>query len=464
MRHRRQDGSILIGNMSYLRIVWALSVILVVSLGHASAQQAQSHERGETGPPLLSFDELVTLSSTSEPQGPLGVRLERLLATPFVQNLRAYDAKGKTVELSGANTTRRSLRVVFWNIERGLSFEQIRAALSGPAEFERIAQLRSGLGEARKKRIDQQLLELEDADVVVLNEVDWGMKRTDYRDVAKELASALEMNYVYGVEFVEVDPIFELNTEVVHLPDAQDDARLQQDLRVDRERYHGLHGNAILSRYPIRDARIFRLPVCHDWYATELKEIAKLERAKRWSAHNLFGHRIEREVRRGGRMALIADLTMPGLPRGELTIVSAHLENKCPPACRRRQMNALLANLKPVGKPVVLAGDLNTTSRDNTPTSIRNEIMSRVTDYRFWINQAVSKFHPLGIFQYALVPLHYWHGYGDPTAIHFPILWENRERALFKTAESFSLPGWAGVRFPWRRGTNRARSPRHFSE
>jgi hypothetical protein len=63
--------------------------------------------------------------------------------------------------------------------------------------------------------------------------------------------------------------------------------------------------------------------------------------------------------------------------------------------------------------------------------------MSRVTDYRFWINQAVSKFHPLGIFQYALVPLHYWHGYGDPTAIHFPILWENRERALFKTVEGF---------------------------
>ena len=86
------------------------------------------------------------------------------------------------------------------------------------------------------------------------------------------------MNYAYGVEFVEVDPIFELNTEVVHLPDRQADARLQQDLRIDRERYDGLHGNAILSRYPIRDARIFRLPVCHDWYASEVKEIAKLEK------------------------------------------------------------------------------------------------------------------------------------------------------------------------------------------
>jgi hypothetical protein len=100
-------------------------------------------------------------------------------------------------------------------------------------------------------------------------------------------------------------------------------------------------------------------------------------------------------------------------------------------------MKALLANLAPVINPVVLAGDLNTTGRDNTPTSVRNEIMSRVTDYRFWIKQAVSKFHPLGTYQYALVPLHYFHGYRDPTAFHFPILWENRERALFKTLETF---------------------------
>ena len=35
--------------------------------------------------------------------------------------------------------------------------------------------------------------------------------------------------------------------------------------------------------------------------------------------------------------------------------------------------------------PVLVAGDLNTTSSDNTPTSIRNEIMTRVTDYQFWV-------------------------------------------------------------------------------
>ena len=48
---------------------------------------------------------------------------------------------------------------------------------------------------------------MKQADVIVLNEVDFGMKRTDYRNVAADLASALGMNYAYGVEFVEVDPI-----------------------------------------------------------------------------------------------------------------------------------------------------------------------------------------------------------------------------------------------------------------
>ena len=47
---------------------------------------------------------------------------------------------------------------------------------------------------------------LQSADVLVLNEVDWGMKRSDYRAVVKDLADALKMNWAYGVEFVEVDP------------------------------------------------------------------------------------------------------------------------------------------------------------------------------------------------------------------------------------------------------------------
>jgi hypothetical protein len=122
------------------------------------------------------------------------------------------------------------------------------------------------------------------------------------------------------------------------------------------------------------------------------------------------------------------------LPTGEATIVATHLENRCAPACRRQQMNALLAYVQKDQNPMVMAGDLNTTSRTNTPTSVRNEIMSRVT-YQFWIGQTVSYFHPLGIYQHLLFPVHYLHGLNDPTAFHLPILWDNRELRLFKSVE-----------------------------
>jgi endonuclease/exonuclease/phosphatase family metal-dependent hydrolase len=386
-------------------------------------------------PDLLSFEELVTLASTAEPDERLTARLGALLNTPFLhRETPSGDIHAHRPNVAGLGVV---LRVALWNIERGLNFDLIRAALSNRDEFLRLAGTQSGAGLLHKETVEAQLASLQDVDVLILNEADWGMKRTEYRDVTRDLAAALHMDYAYGVEFVEVDPVFDLGTRQIHLQDAQQDQRLQADLRVDRERYHGLHGTAILSRYPIEGAHIVRLPICYDWYGAEYKAISRLEQGRRWSAQKLFQERVERELRRGGRMALVADLSVPDLPTGRATVVAAHLENKCPPACRLRQMQALLAVVKEEQNPLVLAGDFNTTSSDNTPTSVRNEIMTRVTDYKFWIGQAVSYFHPLGIFKYGLVPLRYFHGYNDPSAFHLPILWDNRERPLFGTMEKF---------------------------
>ena len=81
-----------------------------------------------------------------------------------------------------------ALRVALWNIERGLEFDLIRFAFSDPDEFRRAAE-QTGASDASKLAIvESQLQTLREADI--LNEVDLGMKRTDYRDVAKELASA----------------------------------------------------------------------------------------------------------------------------------------------------------------------------------------------------------------------------------------------------------------------------------
>lgn len=421
-----------------MRRLLMFGLLLSVSVLGARAQQPPAHSAGGAWPEeqqLLSFDELVALSSTAQPTGPLGVRFDNLLTRPFVNN----DATAANVEPHRPWVGKLGpvLRVASWNIERGLNFELIRAALTDTDEFERLASNRSRVSVARRERIESELNDLQNADVLVLNEADWGMKRTEYRDVTRELAAALHMNYAYGVEFVEVDPVFALGTEPVHLPDVDQDARLQEDLRVDREQYRGLHGTAILSRYRIQNARILRLPVCYDWYGKEIKEAAKLEKGRRWAANRLFRERIEREIRHGGRMALIADVAIPESPTGEATIVATHLENRCTPACRRKQMRALLADIKRVDNPLVLAGDLNTTGKNNTPTSVRNEIMSRVTDYQFWAAQTVSYFNPLGIYKHAIFPVHYFHGYNDPTAFNLPILWDNRESGLFKTVEKF---------------------------
>jgi endonuclease/exonuclease/phosphatase family metal-dependent hydrolase len=443
------------------RVTLTWSLVLGIAFSSCAAQDESvptqppdSAAERFKNPALLSFDELVSLASTARPEKALSARLSALLNTPFVESESgSADFQPHRPTVTGLGAV---LRVGFWNIERGLNFDLIRSALTDSSEF--LPVTKTGITFRQREIIESQLATLEAVDVLVLNEVDWGMKRTGYRNISRELAEALHMNYTYGVEFVEVDPLFDLDTEQVHLTDVQQDRRLQNDLQADRQRYHGLHGTAILSRYPIDHARILRLPVCYDWYAKEYAAISKLEQGRRWSARKMFRERVERELRRGGRMALIAEISVPDLPTRHATIVATHLENKCPPECRRRQMLALLADLQSDENPVVVAGDLNTTSRDNTPTSIRNEIMTRVTDYKFWVGQAVSRFHPLGMFQYMLVPVRYFHGYNDPTAFHLPILWDNREQPLFKSVQKFRFAD--GHAFDFRGEPNRTMPPK----
>jgi endonuclease/exonuclease/phosphatase family metal-dependent hydrolase len=383
----------------------------------------------------LNFDELLTLAETDHPAAPLKEKLETLLDTPFLNNEAAL-AGGQPHRpfVEGIGPV---LRVASWNIERGLNFGLIRLALSDPDGFKKAARQLGALDPQKEAQIEQQLRTLRDADIVVLNEVDLGMKRTDYRDVARDLAHALGMNYVFGVEFVEVDRLDDLGLERVRLEDTTLTQRMQNDLKPDPERYLGLHGNAILSRYPIQNARIFRLPVCHDWYAAEKAEISKLEQGKRFASDKVFLERIEREVRQGGRMAIIADVRIPDVPGGLATVVNVHLENKCKPKCRTRQMDALLSQIKEVEHPVIVAGDLNTTGVDGTPTSIRHEILQRVKNYEFWVTQALKWGTPASLPLAALTPANYFKNYLDPTATHLPVIGSNKESILFRHVERF---------------------------
>lgn len=386
---------------------------------------------------FLSFEELVQLSKSDELPAELQGKLDVLLQTPLLSNgIAETDLHAKRPVDKRLGPV---LRVAFWNIERGLQLDLMKQALTDPKAFEQTVDEGKKRKESEKAAILQQADTLRDADVLILNEVDWGMKRTDYRDVAQELAAALGMTYTYGVEFVEVDGLEDLGTESSHLEDPELSKKMDEDLKPDPAKYRGLHGNAILSRYPISDARIYKLPVCHDWYADEKKEISQLEKGKRLAANALFLERINREVRRGNRMALAADVRVPESPTGTVTIVNAHLENKCKPDCRRKQMQAIYEEIKNVNNPVVVAGDMNTTGKDGSPMSVKGELIRLVKDYQFWLKNAITWFTPVSLPTYALMPFKFWRTYRDPTVMHIPIFGSNAEAGLFGDVKKFKF-------------------------
>ena len=130
--------------------------------------------------------------------------------------------------------------------------------------------------------------------------------------------------------------------------------------------------------------RIDRLPECYDCYKEEVNGIAALEKGRRWAAEKVFAERMLRQVRRGGRMSLIAELDVAGAPEG-FTVVSTHVEDHTRSDCRAGQVGALLAQLRNTAGAVIVGGDLNTSGVDGTPTSIRYEIKKRISNSRFWI-------------------------------------------------------------------------------
>jgi len=108
---------------------------------------------------------------------------------------------------------------------------------------------------------------------------------------------------------------------------------------VDKDRLRALHGNAVLSRYPIRSARLVPFTIGYDWFKES--KIRPLEKAKRKAAV-LIGEDLLREVRRGGRTTLYVDRDVPEAPRHRVTIACSHLENRAKPKIRRQQMEELL--------------------------------------------------------------------------------------------------------------------------
>ena len=425
---------------SFARISgWTTGVLFLLvwssTLGQTRAGK-EDYVRLST-PKLLTFEELVELEKTDEPSKQLAARLDQLLRTPFLSNEAFY--AGAKPKRPSSEAMGPFLRATMWNIERGIEFDGIRTSLSEQDKFGAYIEQKKDpkskpLTMEELGVVKNQLEILKPTDLFILNEVDYGVTRTDYRNVARELAQALKMNYAYAVEFVEIDPL-NLGLEKANVEDKAAQEDIQKSFEPDKSRYLGLHGSAVLSRYPIRKATIRSLPVCYDWFLGEKKEISKLESSKRTGANLAFMERISREVRRGGRTTLIVELVVPESPTGAVTVVAPHLETKCKPECRRKQMAEILEWIRAETNPVILAGDLNTSGSDSSPTSVSKVVTNRLKDPDKWATSAIK--WSTGAPTVLLMPMNMMRNKNDPTGFDVPLISRKKEAKLFGDLNDF---------------------------
>jgi endonuclease/exonuclease/phosphatase family metal-dependent hydrolase len=181
----------------------------------------------------------------------------------------------------------RSLRIVDWNIDRGQQ-------LQGVLDF----------------------LVSANADVLILQEVDLNARRTHRLNIAEEIARNLKMDYVFGREF--------------------------EELVQGSKSSPAYHGQALLSHWPISNARLIRFS----------------RQSHFWQPH-WFLPKIEPfQERLGGRIALVAEINVAG---SKLITYNLHLESRGNDELRISQLGEVLSDAAcwDADYPIVVAGDLN---------------------------------------------------------------------------------------------------------
>jgi endonuclease/exonuclease/phosphatase family metal-dependent hydrolase len=153
-----------------------------------------------------------------------GGKIEELLATVQAGAAPpAPPAPSVSSAPSAPACPRDRLRVVHWNIYRGIALDEIAARL-------------------------QTHPDLRDADLILLNEVDVGMARSANRHVARELARCLGMHWAFVPSYLELTK------------------GIDDDLRAPGENAIGLHGVALLSRSAPLALRAVTLPESFDTF------------------------------------------------------------------------------------------------------------------------------------------------------------------------------------------------------
>lgn len=250
-------------------------------------------QRAQVGSPELLehdlsryFSELLRFESTRE-----------LAASPIVEKIRPEATRIlNSVIVGESGTTGKSAKehiaAIAWNIERGNQLDGIIEALKG----------------------EEGLREL---DLLLLTELDHGMARSGNRNVAEEIASALDLNYAFAPVYIALQKGSGVESAV------------------EGENTNSIHGLAMFSKFPMRNIHAIALPNGKD---------------KMWGKEKRLGH----------LRALFADIEHPA---GTFRAVTVHLDAHCSRAHRRLQMQIVLDHVDTLpALPTLIGGDWNTTT------------------------------------------------------------------------------------------------------
>ena len=243
--------------------------------------EALEHVLSPHLPGLMDFHSTRRLESSPEYTRIRG-EVERIMSTVVGEDFGPSDPPLRT-----------PLRATAWNIERGL---QVQGVIENLTNHPRMRH----------------------SDILFLTEVDFGMARSGNLCVAREIAGELELNYAYANCYISLVKGSGLEFK------AQGENRLS------------LHGNALFSRFPLRQAHAVALPNGKD---------------------KMRG----KEKRLGCQQAVVGRVDHPVQPFWAITL---HLDAHSSQNHRYLQMKLILDHVETLqpGLPVLIGGDWNTST------------------------------------------------------------------------------------------------------
>lgn len=387
-------------------------------------------------PVYLTFEELGELTKTGKPGSALSDKLEKFWKTPAINNEAFYNGvKPRPLADSRLGSF---IRLASWNIEKSFNIADAIKVFSSATDT--AALIKHDKDSKKYKEVLAQRAKLAEADILVLQEMDNGVKRSDYVNATKMLADALQMNYSFATEQLEIDPVV-LGVDHILTEDGQIDTEAEAYYKADPEKYLGAFGVAVLSKYPIKRAESFQLKnQAYDWYGSEHKKITYLEKSRRFGAKTVFKNEVTREVKVGGRIFYRVDLHIPELPYETLTIINIHLEIKCQPSGRWAQMVEILSYIKDIKNPVILAGDFNSAPTDLSPTSVTRTATRTAKNPSTWLSVATSALVPNAlVINASRFTSNLTKNFQDPTARSIPVIAPNNVKAMFNEIENFQF-------------------------